>query len=234
MKGEVIDLNTYLSNEQLYRQYDKNNLSLRSKAILINKLVGDGVIAKVANNEYRLVNKKMYHILRDYDGTYEFIKLFRNVRFDYIVYNITFLNEWLNQLIGKNTIFIEVDKKYLYSIYELLVNNGYKNILLNPSIEEIKKYSSSDLIIIKPLFTRSPINRKDNSFTIEKIISDLFFDKVLRKFFSTSELPNIYRQIFKTYTIDEFSLNAYLSRRRIKDKFYEFLRNNDLEGKIND
>ncbi len=87
-----------------------------------------------------MVNKKKYHIFREYDGTNEFLSLFKEFRFDYIIYNITFLNEWLNQLIGKNTIFIEADRKYLNSIYDVLVDNGYKNILLNPSLEEIDKY----------------------------------------------------------------------------------------------
>ena len=42
------------------------------------------------------------------------------------------------------------------------------------------------------------------------------------------------RQIFKTYAIDEFSLNAYLARKNLKDRFREFLMSNSLEDKIND
>jgi hypothetical protein len=234
MQKKVIALKNYLSKIELYEQNEKNTMSPRTKALLIKKLIEKGIIAKVENDKYKLVNKKKYHIYRDYDGTIEYINLLNNVKFDYIIYNITFLNEWLNQLIGKNTIFIEVDKKYMNSIYDILLDNDCKNILINPSLEEIDKYSSSDLIIIKPLFTRSPINRKEKSFEIEKVIVDLFTDNILRKFYSTSELPDIYRQIFKTYAIDEFSLNAYLSRRNLKDRFYEFLKNNNLEDKIND
>jgi len=234
MQKKVIALNNYLSKIELYEQNEKNTMSPRTKALLIKKLIEKGIIAKVENDKYKLVNKKKYHIYRDYDGTIEYINLLNNVKFDYIIYNITFLNEWLNQLIGKNTIFIEVDKKYMNSIYDILLDNDCKNILINPSLEEIDKYSSSDLIIIKPLFTRSPINRKEKSFEIEKVIVDLFTDNILRKFYSTSELPDIYREIFKTYAIDEFSLNAYLSRRNLKDRFYEFLKNNNLENKIND
>lgn len=227
-------MNKYLSKIEIYNQYAKSGLSPRSRALLISKLIERGVIAKIDNEQYKLVNKKKYHIFREYDGYNDFIDLFKDVRFDYIIYNITFLNEWLNQLIGKNTIFIETDKKYMNSIYEVLVDNDYKNILLNPSLEEFDKYFSSDLIIIKPLFTRSPIDRKEKSFTIEKIIVDLFIDDVLRKYYSISELNDIYRQIFKTYAIDEVSLNAYLTRRKIKDKFYDYLKDNDLEDKIND
>lgn len=227
-------MSTCVSKIELYNQYDKNDMSPRSKDMLINKLINDGIIAKVHNNQYKFVNKNKYHIYREYDETKSFFDLFKDIKYDYIIYNITFLNEWLNQLIGKTTIFIEVDKKYLYSMYELLVDNGYKNILLNPSLNEIDKYSSSDLIIIKPLYTRSPINRKDKAFTLEKIIVDLFADDILRKFYSTSELPWIYKQIFNDYAIDEFSLNTYLTRRRIRDKFYDFLKENDLEKGIND
>ena len=227
-------MNTYLSKVELYNKYEKNDMSSRTKDMLIKKLIEDGIITKICNNQYKIVNKRKYHIYREYDNTKDLINLLKEIRYDYIIYNITFLNEWLNQLIGKNTIFIEVDKKYFNSIYELLVDNEYKNVLVNPSMQEIEKYSLSDLIIIKPLYSRSPINRKEKSFTLEKIIVDLFVDDILRKYYSTSELPWIYKQIFKEYAIDEYSLNTYLTRRRIKEKFYEFLKTNDLENKIND
>ena len=227
-------MNTYLSKVELYNKYEKNDMSSRTKDMLIKKLIEDGIITKICNNQYKIVNKRKYHIYREYDNTKDLINLLKEVRYDYIIYNITFLNEWLNQLIGKNTIFIEVDKKYFNSIYELLVDNEYKNVLVNPSMQEIEKYSLSDLIIIKPLYSRSPINRKEKSFTLEKIIVDLFVDDILKKYYSTSELPWIYKQIFKEYAIDEYSLNTYLTRRRIKEKFYEFLKTNDLENKIND
>ena len=227
-------MNTYLSKVELYNKYEKNDMSSRTKDMLIKKLIEDGIITKICNNQYKIVNKRKYHIYREYDNTKDLINLLKEIRYDYIIYNITFLNQWLNQLIGKNTIFIEVDKKYFNSIYELLVDNEYKNVLVNPSMQEIEKYSLSDLIIIKPLYSRSPINRKEKSFTLEKIIVDLFVDDILRKYYSTSELPWIYKQIFKEYAIDEYSLNTYLTRRRIKEKFYEFLKTNDLENKIND
>ena len=227
-------MNKYLSKVELYNKYEKNDMSPRTKDMLIKKLIEDGIITKICNNQYKIVNKRKYHIYREYDNTKDLINLLKEIRYDYIIYNITFLNEWLNQLIGKNTIFIEVDKKYFNSIYELLVDNEYKNILVNPSIQEIEKYSLSDLIIIKPLYSRSPINRKEKSFTLEKIIVDLFVDDILKKYYSTSELPWIYKQMFKEYAIDEYSLNTYLTRRRIKEKFYEFLKTNDLENKIND
>ena len=227
-------MNTYLSKVELYNKYEKNDMSSRTKDMLIKKLIEDGIITKICNNQYKIVNKRKYHIYREYDNTKDLINLLKEIRYDYIIYNITFLNEWLNQLIGKNTIFIEVDKKYCNSIYELLVDNEYKNVLVNPSMQEIEKYSLSDLIIIKSLYSRSPINRKEKSFTLEKIIVDLFVDDILKKYYSTSELPWIYKQMFKEYAIDEYSLNTYLTRRRIKEKFYEFLKNNDLENKIND
>jgi hypothetical protein len=230
----VITLNTYLSKVELYNKYEKNDMSSRTKDMLIKKLIEDGIITKICNNQYKIVNKRKYHIYREYDNTKDLINLLKEIRYDYIIYNITFLNEWLNQLIGKNTIFIEVDKKYFNSIYELLVDNEYKNVLVNPSMQEIEKYSLSDLIIIKPLYSRSPINRKEKSFTLEKIIVDLFVDDILKKYYSTSELPWIYKQMFKEYAIDEYSLNTYLTRRRIKEKFYEFLKTNNLENKIND
>ena len=227
-------MNIYLSKNQIYNQYNKNNNSLRTKALLISQLISKGVLAKIDNNKYKIVNKKQYHIYREYDQTNNINSLFNELKFDYIIYNITFLNDWLNQLIGKNIIFIEADKKYLNTIYDILKDNNYNNILLNPTNKEIDKYLCNESIIIKPLFTRSPINKKEKSFMIEKVLVDLFVDNILRRLFSLSELPEIYRQILSTYTIDESKLNAYLTRRRIKHSFYEFLKNNELDGIIND
>ena len=119
----MIALNTYLSKVELYNKYEKNDMSSRTKDMLIKKLIEDGIITKICNNQYKIVNKRKYHIYREYDNTKDLINLLKEIRYDYIIYNITFLNEWLNQLIGKNTIFIEVDKKYFNSIYELLVDN---------------------------------------------------------------------------------------------------------------
>ena len=43
-------------------QNEKNTMSPRTKALLIKKLIEKGIIAKVENDKYKLVNKKKYHI----------------------------------------------------------------------------------------------------------------------------------------------------------------------------
>lgn len=42
-------MNTYVSKIELYNKYDKNDMSPRSKDMLINKLIEYGIIAKVCN-----------------------------------------------------------------------------------------------------------------------------------------------------------------------------------------
>lgn len=226
-------MDSYVTKEDLFLQYGKSNFSLRTKAYFINKLINKGKISKISNDKYKVVNKAKYHLYREYNDVSNFAELFKDITFDFIFYNISFLNEWLNQLIGKNTYIIEVDKRYMSFIYDRLNEKNYNNILINPSKKEINKYSSCE-IIIKPLFSRSPIDKKNHIFTIEKIIVDLFADSILQSFFSKAELKYIYIQIFDKYAIDEYSLNTYLKRRKIINQFYLFLKANKIETRIND
>jgi len=57
----------------------------------------------------------------------------------------------------------------------------------------------------------------------EKILVDLFADKILASTIDRSELPNIYNGMFKNYAIDESSLFRYAGRRNVKDKIQNFI-----------
>lgn len=234
MKNE----NRYMTKEQIIDNFMgiEKEYGARYVYLCIKRFMESGMIAKVDNDLYKVVNKKSYLMDREYDGTKAIIDLlFSHYPFlDFVVYNITYLNEWLNQTIGKGTFFIEAPKEAIVSIYEKLIVAGYNNILINPKVKELKKYVSGNIIVLKPLFSRSPIIKKTHSLTIEKIIVDLYCDDIFELFFAKSELIDVYRQIFSEYAIDEVSLNAYLSRRNIKDRFYDFLEKNDLRKLMND
>ena len=144
-----------------------------------------------------------------------------NYDIDFVIWNISILNEWLNHLINSSVVILEVEKDYLEFIFEHLKDKF--NILINPSKNEIYNYSTNDTIILKPLISKAPINHKENTPKIEKIIVDIFLDKIVNCFYESNERIGIYEQIFDIYSVNYKTLFAYAKRRHIYNEFKEYL-----------
>jgi len=130
-----------------------------------------------------------------------------------VVWDSSILNEWLNLLIAKNTIFIEAPKCFLESIYDALVkleNNAM--ILVNPKNEEYFRYQRNNLIVVKTLVERAPVT-KGNHITIEKLFVDLLCDKLLIEMLDTYTIEKLIKEASTTYAINEKKLLAYARRR---------------------
>jgi len=129
------------------------------------------------------------------------------------VWESRILNEWLNLLIAKNTIFIETPKAYVETIYDAL-SEFDENImvLVNPKTEEYFRYQRDDLIVLRTMVERAPIS-KNNHLTIEKLFVDLLCDKFLLELFDTYTVQELIRNASASYAVNEKKLLAYARRR---------------------
>ena len=100
--------------------------------------------------------------------------------------------------------------------------------MLNPSVEELYKYKTDDSIIIMNSSKYSP--KKDEYIMLEKIIVDLYSNKILKSFFEEAELKNIYETIFKVYQVDFQKVFSYAKRKKIYESFIEYLETNEIKG----
>ncbi len=201
---------------------EKGYTTLRACINEVNNMIENKKIYKISSDIYTYGTKKAFSIQKSKINNDIINDIIKNYDIDFIVWNIFVLNEWLNHLINSNIVILEVEKIYMEFIFEHL--KGKYNILINPSENEIYNYSTDNTIILKPLISKAPINVKEKSPKIEKIIVDIFSDKIINYFYEGSERLQIYEQIFSTYAVNYKTLFAYAKRRSIYEEFKAYLK----------
>ena len=59
--------------------------------------------------------------------------------------------------------------------------------------------------------------------TLEKLLVDIFSEKLIKAMFSESEYPAIYETAFNSYVVDESQMFRYAKRRKSADKIKKFI-----------
>ena len=190
------NIDKIFNSNYLFNYYKTNNKKIISESTLKNYLLKDlksGKIARVGRNKYFFNDNK----LLKYDYIYSDTAQLINKAISNNYPNITFctfelyqLNEFLNHQVAHNIIFISVEKGLETYIFEFLKNLYPGKVFLNPTIEITEQYWTDDMIIIKRLISEALLN-KDKSWTtrIEKILVDIFCDKIIKKSINVNEYP---------------------------------------------
>jgi hypothetical protein len=126
----------------------------------------------------------------------------------------------------RNFIIIEVEAEAENAVFEFL-KEDVENIYIKPTEKEIEQYilSNKESIIVKKLVTQSPTNQinKVKIPALEKILVDLFVDKILFVIYQGRELINIFEYIYKNYELNFSTLLRYAGRRKTEKNIKEFL-----------
>lgn len=228
---EVINKENIYSKEQIKNiilQSCKTKISDVAIYKRINKMIDLGELSRVGNGQYVFINKNKF----DYDVASSIslkILNYLRKRFDksarYDIFESTVLNSFLNHLIARPTIIVEVEKDLVESTFWFLREKGFKDVLLNPSEKENYIYNPYDGsgIIIKSLVSQSPINNKNHKITIEKLVVDIVCDKTLNMFYEGAEIPLMVEEILKHYIVKFDSVRNYAKRRHCLDKFIKYV-----------
>lgn len=194
----------------------------------INKMISDGKISRVATGQYTLDSKERFsYSLESKTANKVFNCLTKklNKSANFIVYESTLLNLFLNHLIANSTVIVEVEKDLLEQIYWLLKDEGFKNVLLKPDENENYIYNpfNGEGVIVKSLVSKSPINKKEHKTTIEKLVVDIVIDKTINMFFEEAEKKDVVSNIFEKYAIKFDSVRNYAKRRHSLDRFLDYV-----------
>ncbi len=142
---------------------------------------------------------------------------------DFQVWELYQMNEFVNHLLTKNIIFIEVEKMLDESVFHLLFDR-YPHVLYNPDIEEYYKYAGSQTIVVQKLISESPMScGQFRQASLEKLLVDLFSRRISGSILSHSEYRSIYEDSFQRYTINEAKLFRYARRRGIENTIRNFI-----------
>lgn len=129
------------------------------------------------------------------------------------VWESRILNEWLNLLLAKNTIYIEVEKAFIDTLYDSLLDCCEDAmILVNPRSEEYYRYQKDGLIVLKTMVARAPVS-KENHITLEKLFVDLICDKLFVQLFDRYTVEELIRNALRQYSVNEKKILAYAKRR---------------------
>lgn len=134
------------------------------------------------------------------------------------------MNEFVNHLFGKNTIFVDVENMCEDVVFEML-HEKFPYALFCPSEEMYHKQKGNDnTIVVQRLISETPKPAVGHSAPLEKILVDLFSKKLTGKLIVKSEYPAIYEQAFERYYIDEAKMFRYARRRSLDEELITFLK----------
>lgn len=190
---------------------------------VIYKLIKNKIITKLNNREYIIGYLKEYKYDGLSDASRNLIDIFKNSFSDIniVVFETFMLNEWINHLISRNIVIVEVEKYFVNDIFRY-IQNIYPNTRLNPSHEDLYLYKDIT-IVVNSLVTQAPINKNDKTVKIEKLIVDLFTKDIINEFISENEKKEVIRSMIKNYVVNDKTIFAYTKRRKNYDIVKEVL-----------
>ena len=219
-----------VNGDLIYSTKDVMNLILKSNpkyksSSLYNKIEemeNNGEITRVGKTQYIFAKRKSFNNEIEGNIAKKVDKLIKNnysSDFEYVIYETaTTLNQFLNHLINRNVVILEVDKFFLEHVFNTLKDAGNKSVLINPNKETIFRYIEDDSIILLPLISKSPIDKKNKRITIEKLAIDMICSTTLNCFYEGAELPDMIKDILFNYKIRYDTLKNYAKRRHALDK----------------
>ena len=137
------------------------------------------------------------------------------------------LNEFSIHQAIKSFFIIEVEKDSIESIFHFLKDSRF-TVFIEPSQEVLENYaiSENNFIIVKPLISESPIQSIKNidTVTLEKILVDIFCDKIIFSAYKGNEMKTIFTSAFNKYVINENKLLRYANRRGKREQLKKYLK----------
>lgn len=193
----------------------------------IGKLKKENLIVSLGRNLYakNLNNKKKY--LPENSKTSNKIISVMKEEYPLVsfrIIDISCMNEFVNHLLAHNHVILEVEKDGMEFIYTRLQELFPNKILLNPSKKEVELYSVPNDVIIMPLTSECPAGMDETyNISLEKLIVDMFANKVFQMFLSKGDYPKVLEDMFEKYNINETKLFRYARRRNKANEIYDFL-----------
>lgn len=196
---------------------------------LLGKLQKSKVVERVGHNLYRKGEKgerKYEYSNLHSDESKKVIKSMTDnfPLLDFRVWELSWLNEFFNHQIGRNVVFLEVENEGCEYAYSELSDDFHGRILFKPTLDELLRYGIDNEIIIDRLITESPKGKSERyNVPLEKIVVDLFANKILQGILPKADYPMAIKDIFSKYMIDQVRLFRYAKRRNKGKGLYDFL-----------
>ena len=143
---------------------------------------------------------------------------------DFRVWELMWLNEFLNHLAARNTVFVCVEREGCEFVFETLRDRFPGRVLLKPTPDEAARYGTDGGISVVRLVSEAPRSGPErHRAAIEQVAVDMFADKLIRSLLPQGDYAEAYRAMFERYAIDQVALLRYARRRGKEDELRDFL-----------
>ena len=206
---------------------ENSEMSDNSLIWMIGDLVKRGKLIHVGRNQYSLSDckKDVYSpVYSQYAVDIKNRIAGKYPAIGFTVFESTLLNEFLNHLIARNTIFIQTERDTSAFIFDFIRDNTKANVLYKPSEKDYARYWQPDMIVVLDWTSQAPLNlAAPHDITAEKMLVDIYCDKTIRLTYSGSEYKTIVNAVYDRYNVDTVRLLRYAGRRNKADKIKAFL-----------
>nr|NQU92567.1 hypothetical protein [Bacteroidota bacterium] len=143
------------------------------------------------------------------------------------IWSTKWMNEFMLHQPGRFINILEVGDEAAEIVFHFLQDNNIRNLFFQPGAKEIENYifENYDSVVVKYLVTKAPLEMasKVQIPAIEKILVDIFTDKILYNVFQGSELSFIFSSVYNKYEINFTKLLHYAKRRGKEKELSAFL-----------
>lgn len=206
---------------------ENSEMSDNSLIWIIGYLVKRGKLVHIGRDQYALSGRKKDEYSPVYSQSAVDIKNHiagKNPTIGFTVFESTLLNEFLNHLIARNTIFLQTERDTSAFIFDFIRDNTKANVLYKPSEKEYARYWQPDMIVVLDWTSQAPLYlAAPHDITAEKMLVDIYCDKTIRMSYNDGEYPSIVEYIYERYNIDTVRLLRYAGRRNKADEIKAFL-----------
>ncbi len=210
----------------------KPDLAHNSYHWMISCMIREGKLYRSGYDAYSLPQGEM---LKEYKPYYSDMahKLLTDLsgKFPHVTFTVfetALMNDFLNHLIAQNTIFVQVEKESSKFIFRYLQEEGYVDVLYKPRKEDLDLYWTGKNIIVTDMISEAPLRMAEpHEITLEKMLVDMYADKLISASYSMAEYPEVVEQAEKSFLLDKKRMLRYARRR---NKYANI--KNYLEGRI--
>ncbi len=193
----------------------------------LQRLLREGNIARTGRNAYVVSAQRAQQYQYAYSDLSNDVAAHIAGKHPYLAYSIfelVQLNEFVNQQLAQNAVFVSVESKLGDFVFDTLKEAYPGRVLIYPTPEMFHRYWTNDMIVIVKLTSESPKGIIRSWHTgLEKLLVDLMSDPLLIGLVSRDELPGIYEEAFRKYVIDESRMFRYARRRTADERIRQFI-----------
>lgn len=192
----------------------------------LQKRLDMGRLIHVGWNKYIPAGDKQIYTHKYSNAAEEIVKKITEQYLDlnFQVFELIQLNDFMNHQIAHNTIFVTIENDLQDFVFDTLKGKYPGRVMFKPKIEEYYRYLQDDQIVVGRLPSESPKGfDKPWKSRLEKIIVDVFTDKLISRIVPEGEKDAIISGAFDSFLLDEKIMLRYAKRKGVDTRFRKIL-----------